>query len=434
MKPKNVLVRILVVFSRFALGPTFIFSGLVKAIDPHGFQYKIQDYLVSLNVPEFYPLALPVAIFLSVAEFVMGGYILLGIYRKWTSRFVLLFMTVMTIFTIWIALKNPVKDCVCFGDAIILSNLVTLYKNIVLLACAIILVIYRKKIACFLSPKMSWIAALFVVLFGFGFAIYNITNLPILDFRPYKIGSFIPKKMHVDPSKTDIFENYFIYEKDGKRKQFNEKNYPWNDSTWTFVEMNTKLVEEGKKPEIEDFSVIRLSKDTIRGFYAESNDITDSVLTATSYLFLMPVYRITDITESNVRPFVDVARFADENDYHFYCITSSSLAAISNWEKEHETGFTFCHSDERVLKTIIRSSPGLVLLKNGTIAGKWSKNSMPSVSDMKDYLDNEAERKIKGGEEGNNLYTIAVIILLFTVPLGVMKWIDSKRSKQVVLH
>lgn len=233
MSSKGKTVKLLLVLSRIIVGATFLFSGFVKAVDPLGFTYKIQDYLIETGLTQLFPLALPAALLMVVAEFSLGAFLLLGIYRRWTTRMTALFMLFFTPLTLWIALANPVEDCGCFGDAFIISNWQTFFKNIILLAGAMLLLVRRERITPLFSSKMASAAALFTLLFALLFALHNLYRLPLFDFRPYRIGANIPRQMFVDPEKADVLETIFIYAKDGEEKEFTEENYPWNDSTWT---------------------------------------------------------------------------------------------------------------------------------------------------------------------------------------------------------
>lgn len=423
MKRKDRLVKIVTELSRIIGGATFVFSGFVKMVDPHGFAYKIQDYLIAFGLSEGFSLALPVAILLPVVEFLLGVCLLLGIYRKAVSRLFLLFMLVMTPFTLWIAIKNPVEDCGCFGDAVVIGNWATFYKNMVLSVLAVILVVYYNRITPFLSSKTARAAALFTAFFGVAFAVYNGINLPILDFRPYKIGTHIPDKMKVDPEKADQYENILVYEKDGIRKAFTEENYPWNDSTWTFVEMKTRWVKKGKKPEVEDFSIVELVRDEASGTYKEGADITEKILSDPSYSFLVISYALPDIRAGELSRLKVLTDYAEKLHYPVYCLTASSLETIAEWERLHRSGFTFCHADERMLKTMIRANPGVVLLKAGTIIGKWNSRSLPSEKELTVLL-NRAEIGKAVDRRQHELLAVAITALLFLVPLGLIKWAD----------
>lgn len=408
--------KFIVELSRVIVGVTFLFSGFVKAVDPLGFTYKIQDYLVQLNLIELYQLALPTAVIIVVAEFLLGALLLLGAYRKPITLLIALFMVFFTPFTFWIALTNPVEDCGCFGDALVISNWHTFYKNLILVAGALLLVVKWKLIKPLYSKRMTLFATLFVALFGVIFALHNIYNLPVIDFRPYKIGSNIPQQMYIDPDKADVMETIFIYSKDGVKEVFTEENYPWDDTTWTFIDMETRVVKEGEKPAIEDFTLDALYFDEIDGSWNRGGDITDLVLSDTTYTFLMVSYSLEEMNDKHIDRFKEVSRYADDNGYPFYLLTASSTDIVGNWEATHETGFLFCHADERALKTMTRANPGLILIKEGNVINKWDDSKVPETTNKILQL-----KKPKR----DNVVKLLLIAILFFVPLLVLKKIDK---------
>lgn len=371
----------MVELSRIVVGATFLFSGFVKAVDPLGFSYKIEDYLIEMGLTGLLPLALPVAILMVTAEFSLGAFLLLGVYRKWTSRLIALFMLFFTPLTLWIAIANPVADCGCFGDAFVISNWQTFYKNIVLLAGALLLVVKWRHITPLLSGRGAVIAALVAVVGGVLFSLHNTYRLPVIDFRPYKVGANIPAQMYVDPQKADVMETVFIYSKDGEEKEFTEENYPWNDSTWTFVDMKTKLVREGEKPAIEDFSIESLYYDEASDSWQVGGDITDIILSNPGYTYLMVAYSLDKMSLRYLDKFKAVCRDAEQKGDSFYLLTASSADVVGEWERQHRTGFQFGHADERVLKTMIRPNPGLILLKEGTVIDKWDGKAIKIKSE-----------------------------------------------------
>lgn len=428
----NKVINVFTLLSRLIIGITFTFSGFVKSVDPLGTAYKIQDYFIALNLTELYSLSLILSIILSVGEFLLGVFILLGLYRKLTSVSVVLFMIIMTPLTLWIALENPVKDCGCFGDVLIISNWQTFYKNIVLLVCAILLLLKYRNIKSFFGKNTELIVALFTIIFGFSFALYNIIYSPVLDFRPYKIGSHLPEKMNVDPTMAGEFENIFVYEKEGQQKEFTEDNYPWDDTTWTFVNMETRMVKEGTKPEIEDFHVELVHyDDSVKSFV--NNDITATILEDPAYAFWMISYLLEDAETKYLNQIKDIAEYAAMNNYNFYCITSSSLETIEEWGKTYNTNFIFCQADERMLKTIIRSNPGLVLVKNGTVINKWSDNKLPKIKEKDDTtIVTELTKELD--PQQRNIKTIVLLVLLFIGPILIIKGIENKlniKNKQI---
>lgn len=420
---KDIGIKILVEIARIILGITFVFSGFVKAVDPYGTAYKIEDYLSAFNLSSFVFLALPVSAFLCILEFLMGAFMLFGIYRRWNSRLLLLTMCFMTPLTLYLAIANPVEDCGCFGDALVISNWATFYKNIVLLACAIVVIIYRERISNFFTGKTYWLAFLYIIIFIGLFVFRNYIYDPLFDFRPYKIGADIPALMQVEDGKGRLEETMFVYSKDGIEKEFTEENYPWEDSTWVFVRMDTKVISEGEKPLIKDFTINKLVFDQEKSQIVSSSDITNEVLSDSNYVFLMISPSLSKIATSHLSSFEDVADYARDYYYKFYCLTSSGPDDIMTWSKENTINFDFCNTDERTLKTIIRSNPGLLLLKNGVIINKWADIDVPAEENLTaplDQLPYSSQINLKEEDKKN----ICLISAIFILPLLGLKGFD----------
>jgi uncharacterized membrane protein YphA (DoxX/SURF4 family) len=423
-------VRMLLVLSRIIVGATFLFSGFVKAVDPLGFTYKIQDYLIEMSLTVLFPLALPVAVIMVLLEFTLGLFLLLGIYRRWTTRMTLLFMLFFTPLTLWIALTNPVEDCGCFGDAFIISNWQTFFKNIILLAGAILLLVRSKMITPLFSSKQAVLAALFTLLFGLLFVLHNLYRLPLFDFRPYRIGASIPRQMFVDPERADVLETIFIYSKDGEEREFTEENYPWNDSTWTFVDMRTSLVKEGEKPAIKDLAFESLYFDESTGTWQSGREITDIILSEPSYTFLMIAYSLEEMNMRHLDRFKEVSSYAAERGYPFWLVTSTAADVVGAWEEEHQTGFHFTHADERELKTMIRSNPGLLLLKEGEVINKWDDSRVPRIGGV--TLPPEESGMVKTNDpKTTGALHLFIMLLLFIAPLLFLKWRDGKTIREM---
>ena len=226
---RSVMLTILVNICRFLLGATFVFSGFVKAVDPIGTQYKIQDYLGAIGLAGVLPdwVTLSTSVLLSAFEFSLGVFILLAIRRRLVSKLIVAFMAVMTLVTLWLALFNPVKDCGCFGDALHLTNTQTLIKNILLLAAAIVVVCHPLRMVRFLSRSTQWIAFNYTVLFVLLLSAHCLYHLPLIDFRPYHIGMNIKKGMEIPKGAPQPeFETTFILQKNGVKKEFTLDNYP----------------------------------------------------------------------------------------------------------------------------------------------------------------------------------------------------------------
>lgn len=426
MKRKDTLINAILNIARIVFGITFIFSGFVKAVDPYGFTYKIEDYLISFQLTQLIPLALAFAIILILLEFLLGVFILVGIYRKWTTAFAVMFMTVMTPLTLYIAIANPVKDCGCFGDALIISNWDTFYKNIILIAFAIILFVYRKRIRPFFSNKTKPYILVYVVFFFLAFSFYNIIYLPVLDFRPYKVGSNIPEKMGHNMEQGDVYENIYVYEKEGVTKEFTDENYPWEDTTWTFVELKSNLIEEGDKPEIQDFAITAYYKNE-NGAFNKTDDITHEFLSKPFSLLIVSL-SLNEISDTQWQKIQSIADYAANNSIDMCIGTSSDENVIEQLDRNmRDANLNYASMDELTLKTIIRSNPGLLLLKEGVVQAKWSKNRLPDASQLNSIFSSYRinEEHLPNNKTDSKLL---IICLLFAIPLLGLKWYDKKIS------
>ena len=397
---------------RFLLGATFVFSGFVKAIDPIGTQYKLQDYISAVGmggiVPDIVTLLASVA--LSALEFSLGVFVLFAIRRHLVSKILVAFMAVMTLVTVWIALFNPVKDCGCFGEALRLTNVQTLLKNIVLLAASVVVAWRPLRMYRFLSRSTQWIAINYTILFVLLLSAHCLYHLPLIDFRPYHIGMNIKKGMEIPAGAPQPeFETTFILQKNGVKKEFTLDNYP--DSSWQFVDSKTVQTKEGYVPPIHDFSIQK----------ADGDDITDSVLTAKGYIFLLVSPHLEQADDSNFGDIDLLYEYCQERKIPFYCLTASTKKDIDHWADITGAEYPFCFTDETALKTIIRSNPGLLLLKDGTIIRKWSHNDLPSSSSLNAPLSKLSIGAMPSTSLGE---TIMKVVLLFFVPLILLVFAD----------
>lgn len=397
---------------RFLLGATFVFSGFVKAIDPIGTQYKLQDYISAVGmggiVPDIVTLLASVA--LSALEFSLGVFVLFAIRRHLVSKILVAFMAVMTLITVWIALFNPVKDCGCFGEALRLTNVQTLLKNIVLLAASVVVAWRPLRMYRFLTRSTQWIAINYTILFVLLLSAHCLYHLPLIDFRPYHIGMNIKKGMEIPAGAPQPeFETTFILQKNGVKKEFTLDNYP--DSSWQFVDSKTVQTKEGYVPPIHDFSIQK----------ADGDDITDSVLTAKGYIFLLVSPHLEQADDSNFGDIDLLYEYCQERKIPFYCLTASTKKDIDHWADITGAEYPFCFTDETALKTIIRSNPGLLLLKDGTIIRKWSHNDLPSSSSLNAPLSKLSIGAMPSTSLGE---TIMKVVLLFFVPLILLVFAD----------
>lgn len=370
------LKSILVNICRLLLAITFIFSGFVKAIDPLGSQYKIGDYLTALGmagkIPEWVQLILSIS--LSGAEFTLGILLLLAIRRRLVSKLAFVLMLGMTLITLWLTISNPIQDCGCFGDAIHLTNSQTFIKNLVLLVASIVVMRLPLYQVRFISKTNQWIATYFTMIFIVIVSLLSLYHLPLFDFRPYYIGQNILKGMQIPKgAKQTKYKTTFICTKNGVQKEFNENNYPYNDSTWIFVDTKQEVIEKGYEPPIHDFSIT----DEKTG-----EDLTEQILNKDGYTFLLVSPMLEVAQDRNFGDIEGIYEYAKENGYAFYGLTASTDKGIKHWRDITGAEYPFYVTDGTTLKTMIRSNPGLLLLYKGTIINKWNHNDIPKVAEL----------------------------------------------------
>ncbi len=356
--------QILLHVSRFVVGLLFVFSGFVKVVDPLGLTYKIEDYLTAFGgvFTSLSFLATAGGIILPAIELLIGLNLLFMIQLRRTSLVAFFLMLFLTPLTLYIAIFNPVTDCGCFGDALLVSNWTTFSKNVVLLILVIILLFTSKNKKAILLPKYEYLVLALFFGIGIGISSYSLRHLPPIDFRPYKIGTNIPESMFVpNDVPLDVYKTTFIYKKDGVEKEFTLDNYPKNDSTWTFVDQKTVLVSTGYKAPIHDFSIVD----------ANYNDITEDVIYDKGYTYLLVMYDINKASESGAKQAEVIYKKYKNSSTKFYALTASTDDDIAEFVKRTAVTFPFCKTDPITLKTIVRANPGLVKIKNGVIVNKW---------------------------------------------------------------
>ena len=407
------LLKMIVNLCRIIVAVTFIFSGFVKAIDPIGTQYKLQDYLGAIGMAGILPnwTLLAVAVFLAAIEFCIGIFLLFAIQRRLISKLTVAFMAFMTMVTMWIVVADPVKDCGCFGDALHLTNTETLIKNIMLLVCSLAIMYRPLAMFRFVSKSNQWIVTNYTIVFILVSSGLSLYYLPIFDFRPYHIGVNIPRGMEIPKgAKLPQFKTTFIMEKNGQRKEFTLDNYP--DASWKFIDSKTVQTSEGYIPPIHDFSIT----DNKTGL-----DLTNSVLSHKGYTFLLIAPHLETADDSNFGDIDRLYEYAQSYDIPFYCLTASTTKAIKRWVDLTGAEYPFCITDEAVLKTIIRSNPGLLLLKDGTIINKWSHNNLPNEAKLSRPISQSSLGKMP---KDSVPAKILEIVLWFILPLTLLTLAD----------
>ena len=365
-KPQHIAGSI----SRTLLALTFLFSGFVKAVDPLGTVYKIEDYLKAFGgfFTDLMPFAFAAALCLIATEAVLGFCMLLNVRTSCTAWLTLLFYLVMTPLTLYIALTNPVSDCGCFGDALVLTNWQTFGKNVVLLALAVTLLCCRKAIPQTFVWQAETGIALLALAAVVGLMFWTLFHLPMLDFRPYKIGNNIPALMeYPDDAEPDQYDITFVYARDGEERTFTLEDYPKGDSTWTFVRQNSKLIKKGYEPPVHDFELLTL----------DFEDITYDLLESPDPVTLVVMYDLAKADLSQNDRIVNLLRQCRQRNRLCYLVTGSGTSDIYAFAGQlgldDETAEqVFCTCDPVTLKTVVRANPGVVVLQNGTVIEKYN--------------------------------------------------------------
>lgn len=358
---------------RLVVSATFVFSGLVKLIDPHGTAYKIHDYLVAMHLIDLFSadyLTLIMSIALGVMEFTLGILLFCSIRRRSTIVLMAILTAFYTPLTLWLAITDAVTDCGCFGDAVHLSNWQTFGKNVVLLAMLALLWWQRNRLSRLVSQPLQWLVSLYSVLYALFLTGLCLYGEPIIDFRPFHIMQHIPTAMQ------------------------------WPE-------------DPNALPEILDFNVEPLD--------GNADNTTEAILADPSYTFLLTAPRLEQADDSNLETINALCDYAQHYGYRFLCLTASGDSAIHRWQDMTGAEYPFAFTDELTLKTMARSNPALLLLHNGTIVGKWSNHTMPREKVLTRSL---AKLDIAHPRFEDYRRILLTLLLWYVVPLAILILLD----------
>ncbi|MFA0961405.1 BT_3928 family protein [Roseivirga sp. BDSF3-8] len=355
--------------SRILVGGLFIFSGLIKINDPVGTAIKLEEYFHVFAEDfgdlflAFVPYVLPLSIFLCVLEVILGVALLIKYRLRITVALLMLTIVFFTFLTFYSAYFNKVTDCGCFGDAIKLTPWESFSKDVILLILIFIMALYlyaggRKGIT-FNKSKAADFVMLGVTVVCVGIAIYAVEHLPYLDFRAYKVGTSIPTDMQA----SEPLQYEYIMVKDGKEEAF--RDYP-TDPAYEFKEM--KLLNPEAQAKITDYNL-----------WNDEGDFTEQSFVGSKLAFIM--YN-TDKTDAESLEEIKSLLARLPANIEPVILTSTSGQKLDSFLKEKGLNVPYYFADATVLKTIIRSNPGIVLLDEGTVKGKWHYNDLPSVAEI----------------------------------------------------
>jgi len=356
-------------FSRIFVGLLFIFSGFVKLNDPIGFSYKLEEYFGEgvLNLEFLVPFALPLAIFIVIYELILGVMLLIGYASKFTKWSLLLMILFFTFLTFYSAYFNKVTDCGCFGDAIPLTPWQSFSKDVILLILILILFFNEKYLKpIFAKASLKWIV--FAITIGcFYFAYHVLMHLPAIDFRAYKVGTNIPEAMsYPEDAQQAVYEYEWTFKEHGEEKIITTTGaYP--EVAGEFINVETKVIDEGYTPPIHDFSLIRNGEDELENLMQEEK------------LLIIVAYNLSKTEHEgwmNLQPNLQKAK---EQGFKIIGLTASGDEAILEFKDKFDLNFNFYFADETAIKTIVRASPGLVVIQKGNIIKKLHWNDADAL-------------------------------------------------------
>lgn len=392
MKALLFICRILTAF-------LFIFSGIVKANDPIGFSFKLDEYWEMFGIDWMKPYSLFTSIMVSSLEVALGIITLLGIRMKLTSWFLLLMMLFFTFLKTSTVFNNYfidhpessfttsitnllslevdklyyMKDCGCFGDAIKFEPWQSLLIDIASLIPIIVLFVYRKKIQSSISGTKGDVAGSLSIVASFAFTLYCYWHLPVVDFRPFKIGSNLPEQMVGIPDSVK-FSYVLKHKTSGETKEFEQ--FPENyQEQWDYLEAKQIILKKGVEAPIHDFFVSN---------YETGEDITDSLLHNPNYSFWVIVYDVKKASHKADEEINALVQACEKNAIQIIGISASIDTEVNEYRHEVQAMFPFYWCDATPLKTMIRSNPGLMLLKNGVVINMWHYNDIPSYSEVEE--------------------------------------------------
>ena len=405
---KSTLFTMLTNICRVVLALVLVASGFVKAVDPKGTMYKMQEYLSAFTIDNIFSeeWLLLFASILAAVEFLLGLFMLMGVYRKFVSTFVFILFLFFTLFTSYIAVYDPVSDCGCFGDVWVLSNEQTLLKNLFLLLLATIVFCGRRRFIRNVSYRNRWAVVLYSIFYIVFVEGLSLVHVPVIDFRQYKVGNDLRILTQSSPDKYKIVS---LYERGEEFCYFDEDTVPGND--WVFVEATSVLDVKGEPAVIDDFSILDWKNDY---------DVAEEVLSDTGYVCVIVSEAVENASVNRIDRVNDLYDYCLENGIQFYMATASDEENMELWQKRTGAEYDLHWADKSMLRDMTRANPGLVLIKDGIIKGKWTASDIPepelvfapiSKSGFLAFLDNALQRWYSW-------------LLLLAIPLLVLSYFD----------
>ena len=355
------------------IGTFFIFSAVVKLVDPVGFSIKMTDYFNVFNLSFLNPLAQFFAFVVLVLEFVLGIGLLFNAWKKFVYPTLLAMILFFTLLTGVSAIFGVVQDCGCFGDFLKISPWTSFIKDILLTIMVLLVVYNRKALRPYFSSVGSATVMALATLAALAFTLHNFYHLPMWDFRAYKTGTYIPEKMK--EIKAPVYQNNLVYKNTTTGEEETFINTVPEGDEWEYVSMSQQLVEEGIEAPIHDFSLIDVN----------GQDLATQILSFEKPIALLVIHDVNKAKEKGIERLKEIIEYSNqENLYNYAFVTSSPNDELEAYKQQHGFTGTNLSGDGTMLKTMIRSNPGVILLQDGTIEAKWHYRDIPPATELLD--------------------------------------------------
>ena len=354
---------------RWLLALVLVLSGFLKALDPVAGMYKLQEYVSAFSLPAVSDgWLLTVAVVQAAVEFLIGLFLFVGIYRRFIPFVALVMMLLFTPFTFYLWISGIVTDCGCFGESVMMSNGATLAKNVVLLIFAIFAFAGRSSFIVNISHRMRWVLVVFSLWYIFIMQATALRYLPLADWSNFAVGNNIRAMVEYVPGD---YRYVAVYEKDGEESVFPADAIPGDD--WTFVRVDQELVSAGVEPVISNFSIVDWENDI---------EMADGLLADTGYVCIVSIEDVRTASVTHVDRINDLYDHCIANGVRFCAVSSSDEDELLLWTKRTGAEYPMCWADKALLRSMIHSNPGLLLLKDGVVVGKWAVSDIPDTEEL----------------------------------------------------
>lgn len=385
---------------RLLVGGVFIFSGFVKAIDPWGTIYKLNDYLAAFHLSMPFAAVLLAAFSLFAAEFLCGVFLCTGCFRRFSPWLAAAFMIIMLPLTLWIAISDPVADCGCFGDAWVISNWATFWKNVLISLAVVWLLKFSSKSGWLITPFLQWLSFLASALFILSIGLIGYICQPLLDFRPYPVGSGLITDADIRSNQMPEME--FIYEKNGEKKTFTESNLPDESEGWSFVE---RLEKNQKNEHADGLSI----------WDEQGEDVTADVLASATDHIIIFMPELNHVSSANIWLINSLETWCDNLGIDIFAVVGAAPEDVDAWRDVSMADYPIYTAEDTSIKEIVRGNPAVVYLKDGIISWKSTLRAL----DTDDFLAADTPKEPMSFARDNSLI-LRNILALYAIVMALL--------------